>query len=81
MIVHGMAKLHKRWEERINRRKFRSEISDNMDSWKSTNRKNQRGEEKNENIKEEIRCKCTKRQENRDALCFSNDLWLKRVEK
>ena len=30
---------------------------------------------------EERRCRCAKRQESRETLCFSNDLWLRRVEK
>ena len=30
---------------------------------------------------EERRCRCAKRWESRDSLCFSNDLWLRRVEK
>ena len=30
---------------------------------------------------EERRCRCAKRYESRDSLCFSNDLWLRRVEK
>ena len=30
---------------------------------------------------EERRCRCVKRWESRETLCFSNDLWLRRVEK
>ena len=30
---------------------------------------------------EERRCRCAKRWESRETLCFSNDLWLRRVEK
>ena len=30
---------------------------------------------------EERRCRCAKRLESRETLCFSNDLWLRRVEK
>ena len=29
----------------------------------------------------ERRCRCAKRSESRETLCFSNDLWLRRVEK
>ena len=29
---------------------------------------------------EERRYRCAKRQESRETLCFSNDLWLRRVE-
>ena len=30
---------------------------------------------------EERRCRCAKRKESRETLCFSNDLWLRRAEK
>ena len=30
---------------------------------------------------EERKYRCAKRSESRDSLCFSNDLWLRRVEK
>ena len=34
-----------------------------------------------EKEREERRCRCAKRSESCDSLCFSNDLWLRRVEK
>ena len=45
MTVYWLSKSN--CEEPYNRRKFRSEASDNMDGWKSRGRKSQRGEEKN----------------------------------
>ena len=33
-----------------------------------------------EKEREERRCMCAKRLESRNSLCFSNDLWLRRVE-
>ena len=49
-----------------NRRKFRSQTSDNMDRWKSRGGKSQRREEKKredqrEKESEERRCRCAKR--------------------
>ena len=41
----------------------------------------QRWEESEEKRSEERRCRCAKRWESRETLCFSNDLWLLRVEK
>ena len=38
-------------------------------------------EESEEKRSEERRCRCAKRWESRETLCFSNDLWLRRVEK
>ena len=49
------------------RRKLRSQTSDNMDRWKSRGGKSQRGEAKKW---EERRCRCAKRKERRDSLCF-----------
>ena len=63
-----------------NRRKFRSETSDNMDSWKAEVRRVRR--EKIRRKKMQVREKVgTSWNESRDSLCFSNDLWLRRVEK
>ena len=44
-----------------------------------------REEKKREDIRKEKesegrRCRCVKRSESREKLCFSNDLWLRRVE-
>ena len=55
-----------------NRRKFRSQTSDNMDRWKSRGGKSQRRERvrrKKMQVREKV------------EMCFSNDLWLRRVEK
>ena len=38
-------------------------------------------QKREEKESEERRCRCPKRQESRETLCFSNDLWLRRVEK
>jgi len=53
---------------------------------KSRDRKSKRREEKKkedpkEKVSEERRSRCAKRQESRETLCFSNDLWLRRVKK
>ena len=68
------------------RRKFRSQTSDNMDRWKAGQG---RGREKRKIRREKIRRERVRRQkiqlrekvESRETLCFSNDLWLRRVEK
>ena len=44
-----------------------------------TNEKQKRRVEEKES--EERRCRCAKRKESREALCFSNDLWPRRIEK
>ena len=69
-----------------NRRTFRSQTSDNMDRWKAEMgrvREEQRRRKniKKEKVSEERRSRCAKRWESCDALCFSKDLWLRRVEK
>ena len=67
-----------------NRRKFRSQTSDNMDRWKSRGGKSQRGEEpKREDQRREIvrRKKMQVREKvgkSRNSLRFSNDLWLRK---
>jgi hypothetical protein len=48
-----------------------------MERWKSS----QQGEESEEKRLEERRCRCAKRQESRESLCFFDVLWLRRVEK
>ena len=44
-----------------------------------TNEKQKRRVEEKES--EERRCRCAKRKESRETLCFSNDLWPRRIEK
>jgi hypothetical protein len=48
-------------------------------------REEKRKEEKKEYQKEKVsgerRSKCAKRWERRETLCFSDDLWVRRVEK
>ena len=70
-----------------NRRKFRSQTSDNMERWKA---EQGRGREKRKIRREKIRRERVRRQKiqmrekvgkSRNTLCFSNDLWLRRVEK
>ena len=69
------------------RRKFRSETSDNMDSWKSRGGKCQRGEGKKREDQRGERARRKKRQvhekvgKSRFTVFFSNDLWLRMVEK
>jgi hypothetical protein len=43
-----------------------------------------RSEKRKDQRRERVRrrrCSCAKRKESREILCFSNDLWLRRVEK
>ena len=60
----------------INRRKFRSQTSDNMDRWKAeVEQKNREEKSRREKIREEKeseerRCRCEKRQESPETLCF-----------
>ena len=65
----------------VNRRKFRSETSDNMDSWKAEVRRVRREKirRKKMQVREEVGTSWNT--ESRDSLCFSNDLWRRRVEK
>ena len=65
---------------------FRSQTSDSMQGWKSRGGKNQRGEVKKWEDKrwrksEERRCTCAKGRKVAIHCVFSNDLWLRRVEK
>ena len=43
--------------------------------------KSRREKIREEKESEERRCRCAKRSESRDSLCFSNDLLFRRVEK
>ena len=75
------------------RRKFRSQTSDNMDRLKAEQgrgrekRKIRRKKSRRERVrrkKMQMREKVGKSrntEESRETLCFSNDLWLRRVEK
>ena len=47
----------------------------------SLERRERLEERRVEKESEERRCRCAKRKESRETLCFSNDLWLRRVEK
>ena len=65
------------------RRKFRSQTSDNMDRWKkqrweeseTRREENKREDQRRERVRREKMQVCEK------VECFSNDLWLRRVEK
>ena len=68
------------------RRKFRSQTCDNMDRWKSKDGKSQRREEekrseKRTSQKKEDAGARAKLYKSCDSLCFSNDVWLRSVEK
>ena len=77
------------------RRKFRSQTSDNMERWKSQDVKSSDGEKVREKIRDEkvrrekIRDEKDRREkmqmrkqvEMSQTQCFSNVLWLRRVEK
>ena len=72
--------------EPYNRRKFRSQTSDNMDRWKSRGVKSPGGEDKNWEDQRRERERRKKMQVcekvgSRDSLCFPNDLGLWKVEK
>ena len=68
------------------RRKFRTQTSGNMYRWKSRGGKTQRREEKKreDQRRERVRRKemqVREKVESGDSLCFSHDLWPRRVEK
>ena len=68
------------------RKKFRSQTSDNMDRWKGRGGKSQRGEEpkREEQRRERVRRKKMQVREKAgscETVRFSNDLWLRGVEK
>ena len=64
------------------RRKFRGQTSDNMDRWRSRGEKSQRREEqkREDQRRERVRGKMRAR-EKVGKLCFSTELWLRRVDK
>ena len=69
----------------IYRRKFRSQISDNIDRWKSRGGKSQRGEEQKSEDKRRERVRRKKMQVRKKVgrspkTVFSNDLWLRGAE-
>ena len=65
--------------------RFRSQTSDNMERWKAEQEKGREKRklrrENQEKVWKERRCICAKPEENRETLCFSHDLGLRRVEK
>jgi len=70
----------------IARRKFRSQTSDNMDRWKSKGGKSQKRQEKKREDQRRERARRKKMQaregrKNAIHCVFSNDLWLRRVDK
>ena len=44
-------------------------------------REEKKKEDQKKKVSEERRSRCAKKCESRETLCFSNDLWLRRVEK
>ena len=66
--------------------KFPTILTDERQRWEeSEKRREEKKEErrkkiKKENVSEERRSRCAKRQESRETLCFSNDLSPRRVE-
>jgi peptide subunit release factor 1 (eRF1) len=60
----------------IARRKFRSQTSDNMDRWKSKGGKSQKRQEKKREDQRRERARKVAMH-----CVFSNDLWLRRVDK
>ena len=65
----------------IDRRKFRIQTSDNMERWKSTDSEKVRrekirdGQDQRGRKSEERGCRCAKREESRDSLCFFPMIW------
>ena len=73
---------NKQFSSSHGRRKFRNQTSDSMDRWESGQMGKQRWEESEKRRGEKIREeKVRRKKESREILCFSNDLWLRRVEK
>ena len=70
--------LHK---TRSSRRKFRSETSDNMDSWKAEVRRVRRDKIRRKKMQVREKVGTSWNTASRETLCFSNDLWLRWVEK
>ena len=89
VIIHIFSQFVSSNKHYIYRRKFRSQTSDNMDRWKSTGGKSQRREEKRREEKkkehqkrERVRRKKIQREKVKlRNTVFSNDLWLRRLEK
>ena len=69
------------WIVAVGRRKFRSETSDNMDSWKAEVRRIRREKIRRKKMQVREKVGTSWNTESRDSLCFPNDLWLRRVEK
>ena len=71
-----------RWEESEKRRpeKRREEKRRDETRREEKKREDQR-REREEKESEERRCRCAKRKKGLDFLCFSGDLWLRKVEK
>ena len=75
-IKNNIEKIQREREEKLREEKRRREkIREEKESRERVKRKSQEKES------EERRWRCAKRQKSRDSLCFSNDLWLWRVEK
>ena len=56
--------------------------TDEKQRWKGSERRERLEERRvEEKESEERRCRCAKRWGSRETLCFSHDLWLRRVEK
>ena len=66
---------------KTNRRKFRSETYDNMDSWKAEVRRVRRDKIRRKKMQVREKVGTSWNTESRETLCFPNDLWLRWVEK
>ena len=90
-MIYSLIYIYQRERERKNTKhiaegslevKLPTIWTDEKQRWKGSERRERlekrRVEEKES---EERRCRCAKRQESRETLCFSSDLWLRRVEK
>ena len=81
MVIEGSleVKLPTIWTEKQSREE--AEGRERLEERISEKRKIRREQIKEEKESEERRCRCAKRKESRETQCFSNDLWLRRVEK
>ena len=77
----GRAEVGRVREEKVREEKRRDETrrEEKRRREKIREEKEKRKSQKKES--EERRCRCTKRKKGRDFLCFSGDLWLRKVEK
>ena len=70
-----------RWKAEVVRVKEEKRREEKGREGKGREEKKKKKEDHKEKVSEERRSRCPKRQESRETLCFSNDVWLRKVEK